>query len=89
MNNLTQKQKDIIKIIEKEPEIKLRQLKKELGYSSISNIGLNIQNLIKKGFLIKKHNRLFLTNKVEKKLYWIPYYGCSERTIKNLKNEKM
>jgi len=51
---LTQKQKDIIKIIEKNPDFKFNQITKALGYSSVSSVHLNVQKLINKGYLKKR-----------------------------------
>ena len=72
---LKERQKEILQIIEKNPDITLSQIANELKLSSVGNIHAHIQKLIKDGYLKKKDNRLFLTNRTEKRFLYIPFYG--------------
>ncbi len=75
---LSAKQRKILEIVAKNPQITLAELAKELGLKSVSTVHTHIQNLIKENFLERWGRTLICTNRDVNEFTPIPFYGFAQ-----------
>ena len=75
---LSAKQRKILEIAAKKPQITLAELAKELGLKSVSTVHTHIQNLIKENFLERRGHTLICTNRDANEFTPIPFYGFAQ-----------
>ena len=84
---LNKKQEQIFQIIKNKPNITLKEIAKELGLKSISNIHAHIQNMIEKDFLKRNGRSLIINNPEETNIAYIPFYGNAQCGYNDILNE--
>jgi SOS-response transcriptional repressor LexA len=78
IDSLSERQKAILQIIEKNSKLSLSQIAAELGLSSVGNIHAHVKKLVDGGYIRKEGRSLFLTDKTDKKFFHIPYFGYAQ-----------
>ena len=75
---LSAKQRKILEIVAKNPQITLAKIAKKIGLKSVSTVHTHIQNLIKENFLERRGHTLICTNRDANEFTPIPFYGFAQ-----------
>lgn len=75
---LKERQKEILSIIKKEPNITLEEIALRLNLKSVSNIHAHIQKLINQGYLKKFGRNLIVKNTGNDPISYIPFFGYAQ-----------
>ena len=75
---LSAKQRKILEIVAKNPQITLAKIAEEIGLKSVSTVHTHIQNLIKENFLERRGHTLICTNRDANEFTPIPFYGFAQ-----------
>ena len=75
---LSAKQKQILELVQQNPQITLAELAKAVGLKSVSTVHVHIRKLIKENFLERKGHSLISTNRAMDEFTPIPFYGFAQ-----------
>lgn len=76
---LSAKQKQILEIVQQNPQITLAQLAQAVGLKSVSTVHVHIRKLIKENFLERNGHALIATHRPVDEFTPIPFYGFAQR----------
>lgn len=75
---LSAKQKQILELVQQNPQITLAEIAKAVGLKSVSTVHVHIRKLIKENFLERKGHSLISTNRAMDEFTPIPFYGFAQ-----------
>lgn len=75
---LSAKQKQILELVQKNPQITLAELAKAVGLKSVSTVHVHIRKLIKENFLERNGHALIATHRPVDEFTPIPFYGLAQ-----------
>lgn len=75
---LSAKQKQILELVQQNPQITLAELAKAVGLKSVSTVHVHIRKLIKENFLERKGHSLIATHRPVDEFTPIPFYGFAQ-----------
>lgn len=75
---LSAKQKQILELVQKNPQITLAELAKAVGLKSVSAVHVHIRKLIKENFLERNGHALIATHRPVDEFTPIPFYGLAQ-----------
>lgn len=75
---LSAKQKQILELVQQNPQITLAELAKAVGLKSVSTVHVHICKLIKENFLERNGHALISTNRAMDEFTPIPFYGFAQ-----------
>jgi repressor LexA len=75
---LKKRQKEILSIIKKEPNITLEEIASKLDLKSVSNIHAHVQKLIEQGYIKKSGRSLIVKNTNDDPISYIPFFGYAQ-----------
>ena len=75
---LSAKQKQILELVQQNPQITLAELAKAVGLKSVSTVHVHIRKLIKENFLERNGHALIATHRPVDEFTPIPFYGFAQ-----------
>ena len=75
---LSAKQKQILELVQQNPQITLAELAKAVGLKSVSTVHVHIRKLIKENFLERNGHSLIATHRPVDEFTPIPFYGFAQ-----------
>ena len=75
---LSAKQKQILELVQQNPQITLAELAKAVGLKSVSTVHVHIRKLIKENFLERNGHALIATHRPVDEFTPIPFYGLAQ-----------
>ena len=75
---LSAKQKQILELVQQNPQITLAELAKAVGLKSVSTVHVHIRKLIKENFLERNRHALIATHRPVDEFIPIPFYGFAQ-----------
>ena len=75
---LSAKQKQILELVQQNPQITLAELAKAVGLKSVSTVHVHIRKLIKENFLERNGHALIATHRPVDEFTPIPCYGFAQ-----------
>ena len=75
---ISAKQKQILELVQQNPQITLAELAKAVGLKSVSTVHVHIRKLIKENFLERNGHALIATHRPVDEFTPIPFYGFAQ-----------